>query len=125
MENVGTTLLQVPTEARLPLLNLTDQAITRIKDFAAKMPNPAEKHFRVYVEGGGCSGLQYGFAFDKKKDDDIVVRYQDLEVLIDPQTEPLIRGSTLDYIDDFKATGFTVKNPQAKASCGCGTSFTV
>ena len=107
------------------LIDLTDEAIEKVKDFAIKNPATKGKTFRVYVEGGGCSGFQYGFTFDDKKDDDQIVKCADLEVLVDEQSKIYLQGSVVDYVDGFSGAGFIVKNPQAKATCGCGTSFTV
>lgn len=104
---------------------LTEQAVAKVKDFAQKMPDTTGKNFRVYVEGGGCSGYQYGFSFDTKKEDDMVVDCNGVSVLLDPQSKLYLNGCTVDFVEDFKSSGFTVKNPNAKASCGCGTSFTV
>ena len=104
---------------------LTDRAVAKVKDFAQKKLDAAGKNFRVYVEGGGCSGYQYGFSFDTKKEDDLVIDCNGVNVLIDPQSKLYLNGCTVDFVEDFKSSGFTVKNPNAKASCGCGTSFTV
>lgn len=107
------------------VLNLTDKAITKVKDFFDKSDDTENKYFRVSVEGGGCSGFQYKYSLDKKNEDDEIVQCGELEVIIDSQTKNLLYGSTVDYIEDFMESGFKVQNPQAKASCGCGISFTV
>jgi len=106
-------------------LTLTDKAIAKIKEFAAKMPESQGKMFRVFVEGGGCSGFQYGFNFDDERPGDEILTFADVKILIDPSSRPYLLGSSLDFIEDFKGAGFSVKNPNAKASCGCGTSFSV
>ncbi|MDO8519386.1 MAG: iron-sulfur cluster insertion protein ErpA [Deltaproteobacteria bacterium] len=107
------------------VLFLTDRARTKVKEFAQKTPDAAGKNFRVYVEGGGCSGFQYGFSFDAKKDEDMVVDCDGVSVLIDPQSKDYLAGSTVDFVESLTSSGFAIKNPNAKASCGCGTSFTV
>ena len=107
------------------LIDLTSEAIDRVKALAASNDKANGKTFRVYVEGGGCSGMQYGFTFDVKKDDDYVVECSDIEVLLDKNSIVYVKGSVVDYVDDFRGAGFIVKNPQATGECGCGTSFTV
>lgn len=106
-------------------IQLTENALNQVKSFLAKDPNSAGKNFRVYVEGGGCSGFQYGFTFDAKRADDIVVQCGDIEVLVDPQSRMYLQNSTVDYTSTLTSSGFTVQNPNSKGSCGCGVSFTV
>lgn len=107
------------------LLDLTSDAIEKVKDFIRKNPKAEGKRFRVFVEGGGCSGMQYGFTFAEKKDDDNVVECGDVEVLIDNVSLAYIKGAIVDYVEDMRGSGFIVKNPQSKGECGCGVSFTV
>lgn len=106
-------------------VDLTLSAVKKVKDFLASTPSAAGKRFRIYVEGGGCSGMQYGFTFDDVKPDDQIVPCQDTEVLIDPNSVNYLKSSVVDYTDDFRGSGFVVHNPMAKASCGCGISFAV
>ncbi len=106
-------------------IDLTHDAIEQVKSFIEKNPAAAAKKFRVYVEGGGCSGMQYGFTFDDKKDDDNIVPCEDIEVLIDEPSLAYIKGAVIDYVADMRGAGFVVKNPQSKGECGCGVSFTV
>jgi iron-sulfur cluster insertion protein len=106
-------------------LDLTPAAVARVKLFLTNTPQAAGKTFRVLVEGGGCSGFQYQFTFDEKRDDDIVVDCGEASVLIDPASLEFIKGAVVDYTEDFRGSGFVVHNPQAKASCGCGISFSV
>jgi iron-sulfur cluster assembly accessory protein len=81
---------------------------------------------RVSVEGGGCSGFQYKFDMERAKaDDDLVINRDGAVVLIDPVSVNYMAGSEIDFVDDLIGASFKVKNPQAKASCGCGTSFTL
>ena len=107
-------------------IDLTIEAIEKVKDTFKKNPDKTNgKLFRVFVEGGGCSGMQYGFTFDEKKDDDQVVNCGDIQVLISSTSEAYIRGSIVDYVENFQGAGFIVKNPQSKGECGCGISFSV
>ena len=85
---------------------------------------PAGTMLRVSVEGGGCSGFQYKFDVERAKAaDDLVISRDNATVLIDPVSVNYMAGSEIDFVDDLIGASFKVKNPQAKASCGCGTSF--
>ncbi|MCP5464438.1 MAG: iron-sulfur cluster assembly accessory protein [Deltaproteobacteria bacterium] len=107
-------------------LDLTPEAITQVKSFIdGNKEKIGDKKFRVYVEGGGCSGFQYGFTFDEQKDDDQVISCADIAILLDPASETYIKGSIVDHVSNENGTGFIVKNPQAKGECGCGLSFNV
>ena len=107
-------------------LDLTPEAVQQVKQFAsANADKIKDKHFRVMVEGGGCNGFQYQFTFDNKKDEDHVIDCEDIQILLDKSAEPFIKGAIVDYVADFRGAGFIVKNPQAKAECGCGISFSV
>lgn len=87
---------------------------------------PEGTFFRVSVEGGGCSGFQYKFGFDSDvAEDDIVIRRDDAAVLIDQVSLQFLQGSEIDFVDELIGQAFKVVNPNAKASCGCGTSFTL
>jgi iron-sulfur cluster assembly accessory protein len=87
---------------------------------------PIGTMLRVSVEGGGCSGFQYKFDMERAKaDDDLVINRGGAVVLIDPISVNYMAGSEIDFVDDLIGASFKVKNPQAKASCGCGTSFTL
>lgn len=105
-----------------PLL-LTPKAIEKVHAFAAGNVEAAGKFLRIYVEGGGCSGFNYGFKFDSLNEEDLVVEQGGIKVLLDPMSLPYLRGSTVDFKDEFGSSGFMVQNPNAKSSCGCGTSF--
>ena len=79
---------------------------------------------RVYVRGGGCHGYQYGMAFESKlSDDDTVIEKGEVKVIMDSQSAPLLSGAEVDYVDSLQGSGFAIKNPQAKTTCGCGSSF--
>ena len=79
---------------------------------------------RIYVRGGGCHGYQYGMAFESKmSDDDTVVEMGEVKVIMDSQSAPLLVGCEVDYVDSVAGSGFAIKNPQAKTTCGCGSSF--
>lgn len=79
---------------------------------------------RVYVRGGGCHGYQYGMAFETKiGEDDSVIEKGDIKVIMDSQSAPLLSGAEVDYVDSLQGSGFAIKNPQVKTTCGCGSSF--
>ena len=79
---------------------------------------------RIYVRGGGCHGYQYGMAFESKMaDDDTVIEKGDVKVIMDSQSAPLLDGCEVDFQDTVQGSGFAIKNPQAKTTCGCGSSF--
>jgi iron-sulfur cluster assembly accessory protein len=106
-------------------VTLTDRAARRIGELLHG--EPAGARLRVSVEGGGCSGFQYKFDVERTEqaDDDIVVARGDAAVLIDPVSMRYLLGSEIDFVDDLIGASFKVNNPQAKSSCGCGTSFTL
>ncbi len=100
------------------ILNLTDRAVDKVKDFAGRMPDAAGKALRVFIQGGGCSGFQYGFTFDDKRPSDHVVKARDIEVIVDPTSAAKLNGATVDFVEDFRGAGFSVENPNATAGCG-------
>jgi len=103
-------------------ITVSDRAAKRIGDILKG--EPAGTMLRVSVEGGGCSGFQYKFDMERAKAaDDLVISRDNAVVLIDPVSVNYMAGSEIDYVDDLIGAAFKVKNPQAKASCGCGTSF--
>jgi iron-sulfur cluster insertion protein len=106
-----------------PLLTLTDKAIDKVKYFAQTMPDSLNKPLRVFIQGGGCSGFQYGFTFDEKRDNDLVLEQGGITVVVDPQSQTYLKNSTVDYVEDFRGAGFSVTNPNSTGGCGCGKSF--
>jgi len=105
-------------------LKVTPSAAKRIAWLAARENQPSM--LRVSVTGGGCSGFQYVFDFESQKtDDDLVVREGDATVLVDSTSLELLKGSTLDFVEEMVGSSFQVQNPNAASSCGCGTSFSI
>lgn len=107
------------------MVALSPKAVEKIKEFKGKMPDAAGKEFRVYVQGGGCSGFSYGFMFDEKREGDNVIQAGGVNCLVDEQSLMLIKGSTVDFVEGLTGAGFTVTNPNSKSTCGCGSSFNV
>jgi iron-sulfur cluster assembly accessory protein len=89
----------------------------------AKEVESMGKGLRVYVEAGGCSGMQYGMVFDEKRQDDLAVELHGVSVVVDPFSANYLRGSVIDYVDSLTGGGFKISNPNAHQSCGCGKSF--
>jgi iron-sulfur cluster assembly accessory protein len=105
-----------------PAVSLTTNAIAEVKALLAK-PENAGKNFRVYVEQGGCSGMQYGMVFDEKRDGDLISEENGIRVLVDPISADYLRGTVVDFSEELVGGGFKISNPNAKESCGCGKSF--
>ena len=87
------------------------------------MPDSENKPLRVFVQGGGCSGFQYGFTFDEKKEGDNVWEQGGITVVVDPQSAIYLKDAAVNYVEDFRGAGFAVENPNASGGCGCGKSF--
>ena len=104
-------------------MEIVESAVTRLRELRAEENNPDLK-FRVFVQGGGCSGMQYGFTFDEaQNEDDFDFRYEDLTVLVDSMSMEYLRGARIDYREDAMGASFVIDNPNAQTSCGCGSSF--
>jgi iron-sulfur cluster assembly accessory protein len=106
-----------------PVVALTESAAGEVRSLLEK-PENAGKILRVYVEQGGCSGMQYSLVFDEKRPDDFAVEMHGVSVLVDPFSAQYIRGAVVDFSDSLTAGGFKISNPNASQSCGCGKSFT-
>lgn len=106
-------------------IQITDSAILKIADLLAEENNPQLK-LRTFVQGGGCSGFQYGFTFDEEQnEDDFVINKPGLSVLIDAMSMQYLQGSTIDFKEDLNGSSFVIQNPGATSTCGCGSSFSV
>jgi iron-sulfur cluster assembly accessory protein len=105
-------------------ITVTERAARRIGEILRR--EPPGTMLRVSVEGGGCSGFQYKFDTDRAQgDDDIVITHAGATVLIDQVSLGYLAGSEIDFVDDLIGAAFRINNPQATASCGCGTSFSI
>lgn len=105
------------------MLTLTNQATCKLKDILAEESNPNTK-LRVFVQGGGCSGMQYGFTLDEQSnDDDFDLEQDGVHVLIDSASGTYLAGATIDYKEDIHGSNFVINNPNAQTTCGCGSSF--
>ncbi len=111
------------TETDSKTIILTDRAIAKVGELIAQEGNP-ELALRVAVRPGGCSGFSYEMFFDSDiADDDLRSSFGDVKVVVDPSSASLIAGATLDYKDGLQDAGFSINNPNASRSCGCGQSF--
>jgi iron-sulfur cluster assembly accessory protein len=105
------------------VVSLTEAAATEVRQLQTKDPQTAGRPLRVYIEGGGCSGMQYNMQFDEVREDDVVAEFFGVSVVVDPFSANYLRGAVVDYKDDLNDSGFKVENPNARQSCGCGKSF--
>jgi iron-sulfur cluster insertion protein len=107
------------------MLKLSDSAKDKLKEIFLEEDNPDTK-LRVFVQGGGCSGFQYGFTFDEiANEDDFVVEDSDIKILIDAMSAQYLESAEIDYVEDITGSSFNIKNPNAKTTCGCGSSFSI
>ena len=109
------------------MINVTDRAVQAIRDcIAAESKSPSDAYLRVAVKGGGCSGLMYQLSIDTVEgESDVVIANGDVRIVVDRKSKLFLHGLTLDYTSGLNGKGFVFSNPNAKATCGCGESFTV
>jgi iron-sulfur cluster insertion protein len=106
-------------------LNFTPSAAAKAASLIAEEANPDLK-LRVYISGGGCSGFQYGFSFDEQQeDDDLAVQRDGVTLIVDPLSLQYLMGAEVDYRESLQGSQFVIRNPNAKSTCGCGSSFSV
>ena len=112
----------IQTEMPTPIV-FTDSAAGKVADLIAEEGNPDLK-LRVFVQGGGCSGFQYGFTFDEiTNEDDTTMTKNGVSLLIDAMSYQYLLGAEIDYKEDLQGAQFVIKNPNATSTCGCGSSF--
>jgi iron-sulfur cluster insertion protein len=105
------------------MITITEQAVAKIRDIIAEESNPNIK-LRVFVQGGGCSGMQYGFTLDEEQnDDDWDLEVGGVKILVDSMSGGYLQGAVVDYREDQYGSQFNIKNPNAVTTCGCGSSF--
>ena len=106
-------------------LGFTPAAAAKVRELVSEEGNDALK-LRVYIQGGGCSGFQYGFEFDETQgEDDLAIVTDDVTLLVDPLSLQYLMGAEVDYAESLHGAQFVIRNPNAKTTCGCGSSFTV
>lgn len=117
------TATAMATESGEAALLFTDAAARKVSELIAGEGNP-KLMLRVFVQGGGCSGLQYGFEFDEEiQDGDTCVENQGVKLLIDPMSFQYLGGAEIDFRDGLDGAQFVIRNPNAQTTCGCGSSF--
>ncbi len=111
------------TDAPPSPIDFTAAAAAKVRELIREEGNPALK-LRVYIQGGGCSGFQYGFEFDEQQsEDDFAVATDDVTLLVDPLSLQYLVGAQVDYTESLHGSQFVIRNPNAKTTCGCGSSF--
>ena len=106
-------------------LDFTAAAAAQVRERIEGEGNPA-LNLRVYIQGGGCSGFQYGFEFDEQRsEDDLAVVTDEVTLVVDPLSLQYLMGASVDYVESLHGAQFTIRNPNAKSTCGCGSSFNV
>ncbi|GAB7540296.1 iron-sulfur cluster insertion protein ErpA [Burkholderia sp. 22PA0099] len=124
MNAVTESAVSTATEMPTPFV-FTDSAADKVKQLIDEEGNP-ELKLRVFVQGGGCSGFQYGFTFDEEvNEDDSVLVKNGVQLLVDSMSYQYLVGAEIDYKDDLNGAQFVIKNPNATTTCGCGSSFSV
>jgi iron-sulfur cluster assembly protein len=111
-----------PTTETQQVITISSVAAQKVREIL-EQENSESLALRVYVAGGGCSGLQYGMALDDPMEDDTLLNYDGIRVVVDAESLRFIEGAEIDYVDSLMGAGFTVNNPNAVSSCGCGHSF--
>jgi iron-sulfur cluster assembly accessory protein len=115
---------QAEVEEQTTVVILTSAAASKLLGIMDEKGLRETHGLRVFVGGGGCSGLQYGMTFDSNpRDTDVVFEEQGLRVIVDPRSLPYITGASIDYVDSLMGGGFHIENPNAVSTCGCGHSF--
>ena len=117
--------MSLSEQAELLPIQMTDAAANKVKSLITEEENPALK-LRVYITGGGCSGFQYGFTFDEAiNDGDTVIEKNGVTMVVDSMSLQYLIGGSVDYIEGLEGSRFLVTNPNATATCGCGSSFSI
>src|ERR1700733_14737689 len=124
MSTTSESTLSADLAPQMPdVLIFTDAAAGKVGELIREEANPNLK-LRVFVSGGGCSGFQYGFTFDEKiEEGDFCVEKRGVQLLIDPMSAQYLMGAEIDYKEDIQGAQFVIRNPNAKTTCGCGSSF--
>jgi len=115
----------INTQSRTNMITISNSAKVKIKDLLLEENNP-KLSLRTFVQGGGCSGFSYGFTFDEEiNEDDFEVPLDEFKVLVDAMSMQYLAGAEIDYKEDLQGSSFSIKNPNAQTTCGCGSSFGV
>lgn len=108
---------------RIDTIEMTERAVRKVKELRSKEEGKQDWPLRIAVSPGGCAGFGYEMDFDTRKDGDMELDFDGLKILIDPDSFPMIKGASIDYVESLMGSGFKIDNPNAKRGCGCGKSF--
>src|SRR3954449_5862190 len=118
--------MEIVERPQIAVLSLTAKAAVKVKELMAEEPEGEAEVLRLAIQGGGCSGFQYGLGFDRgAQEGDHELELHGVQVVVDPFSAPYLQGAEIDYVDSIQAAGFAINNPNAVSSCGCGHSFQV
>lgn len=107
------------------MITITENVDTKVAEILLEENEPG-LGLRVFVQGGGCSGMQYGFALEaEQNEDDFIIEQKGVKYLVDAMSMQYLQGATIDYKEDLEGANFVINNPNAQTSCGCGSSFSV
>lgn len=121
--DIASTADSAGSASPAPPIDFTAAAAAKVAELIREEGNPALK-LRVYIQGGGCSGFQYGFEFDEaQNEDDLAVHTDQVTLLVDPLSLQYLVGAQVDYTESLHGAQFVIRNPNAKTTCGCGSSF--
>jgi iron-sulfur cluster insertion protein len=124
-QDLDTQFLAAQDQSLSPPLAFSAAAAAKVRELIREEGNPQLK-LRVYIQGGGCSGFQYGFEFDEQQgEDDLAIVTDDVTLMVDPLSLQYLMGAVVDYSESLHGAQFVIRNPNAKTTCGCGSSFTV
>jgi len=122
VEDIVTEPVADTVETQQALVTMTAAAADKVRELI-EAEGDATLGLRIFVAGGGCSGMQYGMTLDEAQDGDVIHEMQGIRLLVDEMSAGYISGSEVDYVDSLMGAGFTVNNPNAVSTCGCGHSF--
>ena len=118
--------MEITEQRRESIITITPTAAAKVKELMSEEPDSDELVLRVAIQGGGCSGFQYGLGFDTgAAEGDQEFDLEGVRVVVDPHSAPYLRGATIDFLNGLQESGFKIDNPNAVSSCGCGHSFQV
>ena len=118
--------MEIVERPQTTVVALTEKAAVKIKELMAEEPAGEAEVLRVAIQGGGCSGFQYGLGFDRgSQEGDLELEQFGVNVVVDPFSAPYLRGATIDFLEGLQESGFKIENPNATSACGCGHSFQV
>ena len=118
--------MEIVERPQTTIVALTEKAAVKIKQLMAEEPVGEAEVLRVAIQGGGCSGFQYGLGFDRgSQEGDLELEQHGVNVVVDPFSAPYLQGATIDFLEGLQESGFKIENPNATSACGCGHSFQV